>query len=132
MSERIELYKQFNQKQEKYTYYLIALSIAAIGYSLHQTTGIGFDITQIPLGLAILSWAISAFLGLRFIKVVISTVYANIGLIDISEGRDPRSGRDPQKIAVGQEVVNGILDSNSGTAMKLYKWQNWLFYLGML
>ncbi|MBK9687513.1 MAG: hypothetical protein IPO65_07005 [Saprospiraceae bacterium] len=48
MSEKIELYKQHAQKQENYTYYLIALSVAAIGYAVHQTHGEGFVWSMVP------------------------------------------------------------------------------------
>lgn len=132
MGQRIELYKQFNQKQENYTYYIIAFSVAAIGYAIHQTGGVPYKYSQIPLGIAVLSWGLSVFLGLRFIRLVISTVYTNMGLMDIKEGKDPLSGNHPQKIAIGYETVKGIIDTNSKTASNLHKWQYRFFFFGMI
>ena len=78
MSEKIELYKQHTQKQENYTYYLIALSVAAIGYATHQTHDRGFVWSMLPLGFAVLCWAVSVTLGLRYLKTVIVVIYKNM------------------------------------------------------
>ncbi len=131
MSSRLELYKQFGQKQENYTYYIIAMAIAALGFSVHQTNGKAFEKNQILLGLAMLSWSVSVYLGLLFLRLLISTIYANIGLLDMTEGRSDIAGTNPQKIAIGREAIMKIIKSNSTKTMNLHKWQNNLFYLGM-
>lgn len=68
MEEQKEIQKQFRQQQEKYTYYVIALCVAAIGFSVHKTIGLPLKWIQIPLGVAVLFWGISIYCGLNFIR----------------------------------------------------------------
>ena len=37
---QLEIQKQFRQEQEKFVYYIIALSVSAIGFTVFKTTGI--------------------------------------------------------------------------------------------
>ena len=128
MSEKIELYKQHTQKQENYTYYLIALSVAAIGYATHQTHGKGFVWSMVPLGFAVLSWAVSVILGLRYLKTVIVVIYKNMQQFIVSEGNDELLGNHPIKINIGNRVLKELIDKDAKIANKLYIWQGRLFY----
>ena len=132
MSEKIELYKQHTQKQENFTYYLIALSVAAIGYAAHQTHGRGFAWSMVPLGLAVLFWAGSVILGLRFLKTVIVVIYKNIQQFIVAEGNDELAGSDPIKMDIGNKVLKELIDKDVNTAHRLYLWQGRLFYGGMI
>jgi len=89
MEEKKEIQRQFRQQQEKFVYYLIALSVTSIGFSIYKTTGQPLKWTQIPLGMSILCWGLSVFCGLRFLKYVISTSYANNPYFDLIHGRHP-------------------------------------------
>jgi hypothetical protein len=132
MSEKIELYKQHTQKQENYTYYLIALSVAAIGYATHQTHGIGFTWSMIPLGFAILCWAGSVTFGLRYLKTVIAIIFKNMQQFIVSEGNDELAGSHPIKMNIGNKVLKELIDKDVKTASMLYLWQGRLFYGGMI
>lgn len=132
MSDTIELYRQFNQKQEKYTYYIIALSVASIGYSVHMTDGIGLNIYQVPLAIAVSSWGASVYLGLRFIRSGLSVIYDNMDLIKMNEGTHPVTGQNLEMIAVGRETILEIINNKSDTSATLHKWQNRTFYFGMV
>ena len=63
---QFNIQKEFREKQEKYVYYLIALSVSAIGFSVYKTENQSLAYSQIPLALAVLSWSISIFCGLKF------------------------------------------------------------------
>ncbi len=132
MNTEIELYKQHSNKQEKYVYYIIALSVASIGFSVHKTTGVGLDCVKIPLGIAIVCWGLSIYCGLRFLKYVLSNVYANIDLNKISEGRHSKIGTNIHLIeAASSGILEGMNDN--GNAMKrLSKWQELFFYFGII
>jgi hypothetical protein len=67
MQEQLQLHKEFREKQEKYTYYIIALCVTAIGFSVLQTTGQPLKVMQLPLAVAVISWGISIYCGLQFI-----------------------------------------------------------------
>jgi threonine/homoserine/homoserine lactone efflux protein len=91
MSDRKEIQQQFRQQQEKYVYYVLALSVASIAFTIHQTTGLGLHFSQIPAAIAVLSWAGSIYCGLLFMRFVISTLYANDKYLAIIEGDDPET-----------------------------------------
>lgn len=132
MGNHTELYKVYSQKQERYTYYIVALSIACIGYAVHQTTGLGYSRSQVLLGMAVLFWAISAYLGLRHSQLATSTVYTNMGLLKIGAGQDEIAGTDPQRIRIGQSTVTGIIKDYQKKASRVSVWQNRLFYVALI
>ena len=111
---------------------MIALSVTAIGFSVYKTTGLQLKLTQMPLGLAILCWGLSVFCGLRFLKYVISTLYANNAYFDIIQGRDSEIGTHPQKIEAATSGVKQAMETNSNRASSYSKWQERLFYSGII
>ena len=72
-----ELAKSFRQSQEKYTYYIIALNVTAIGYVSQQTYGGIARCSFVFLILAVVSWLIGAYKGLKFIQLSLNTMYLN-------------------------------------------------------
>ena len=130
MEEQKELREGFRQQQEKYVYYIIALAVTAIGFSIYTTTGKPLEWSQIPLGLSVLSWGASIFCGLTFIKYVLSTMYANYKYFDVSKGRDPEVGSNPERIEGVKRGIKSAMTSNVGTAEKYFDWQQKLFYAG--
>lgn len=131
MSVQEELIKQFREQQQKYAYYIIALCVAGIGFSVQQTLGTKLSLTQIPLAVAILSWCISIYLGLKFLNIQIAAIYKNHALIEISEGRSKISGDHPENIKIGIETITKILEKDSNNAMNSAKWQDIFFYIGV-
>ena len=60
-----EIIQNYSQKQEKYVYYLIALCVTAIGFSVQLTTGTELNYFHIPLGLALIFLVRCYFLWLK-------------------------------------------------------------------
>ena len=132
MDIKTDLMKEFRSQQQKYVYYIIALSVTSIGFSIFQTMNEPLKITQIPLGLAILSWGFSIFFGLSFIRYIISSIYANIEYFNVIEGNNPDVVKKPQ---FKDSIIEGIkqaIQSNSKKTTKLFKSQNYLFYFGVV
>lgn len=127
-----DIQKQFRQHQEKLVYYLLALSVSAIGFSVYQTTGESLSIIQIPLGLAVLSWSLSIFCGLKFMKYVISSLYANNEYFQIINGKNEDIGKNPERIKIGIQAYREAMEINSNRMRKLFKWLNVLFYSGII
>ena len=75
MQEQLQLHKELREKQEKYAYYIIALCVTAIGFSVIRTTGQPLKLIQIPVALAVLCWAVSIYCGLNFILNCLHHVY---------------------------------------------------------
>jgi hypothetical protein len=127
-----EIQRQFRQQQEKYVYYVLALSVSAIAFAIYKTSGLPLKWSQVPLALSVISWGISIFCGLRFIKYVISTLYANNTYFDILAGRHPDLGNDPEKISAGVKGITQAMESNGEKAQKYFSWQGRLFYFGII
>jgi hypothetical protein len=133
MSEiQFSIQQEFREKQEKYIYYLIALSVSAIGFSIYKTENKTLTYSQIPLALAVIFWSISIFCGLKFLKYIISNLYANNDYYEIIKGRHPITGKNPELIQIGVEGFQEAMKINS-KAMKMYfKLQGYLFYSGII
>lgn len=132
MEEQREIQIQFRQQQEKFVYYLIALSVSAIGFSVYKTTGQQLKWTQLPLGISVLCWGLSVFCGLRFLKYIISTLYANNDYFDIIQGRNREIENHQQKIEAATLGIKEAMNSNSTIANSYFKWQEIFFYLGII
>lgn len=132
MSVRDDLVKIFREQQQKYCYYVIALCVAAIGFSVHKTMGLSISKSQIPLGIAVLSWGFSVWCGLRYLGLMTASLFTNIGLVDVQEGKSEITGRDPAKIKIGVETLTRSLDETSNKTMRLASWQDKLFFIGII
>ncbi len=132
MQEQIELFRIHGQQQEKLVYYIVALCVTAIGFSIYQTTGHSLKWIQTPLALAVLSWGLSIYCGLRFLKYALSILYANNALFNIFQGIEPGVGNYPQLIEAASSGVEQAIKQSSETSSKLFKWQERLFYSGIV
>jgi uncharacterized membrane protein YtjA (UPF0391 family) len=133
MSElQIEIQKQYRQQQEKLVYYIIALSVSAIGFSIYKTTGQSLKVVQIPLGLAVICWAISIFCGLKFLKYVISNLYANNEYFEIKKGNNINVGNTPNAIDIAVKAYKTAMNINQNRMKNFFKYQSLLFYIGMI
>lgn len=132
MELQADLIKTFREQQQKYAYYIIALCVAGIGFGVQKTIGMPLRQTQIPLGVSILCWGISIYCGLQFLGVQIAALYKNSEIINIAEGRSKIAGNHPEKIKIGIDTISKIIEGDSEVASGLAKWQNRLFYLGIL
>ena len=132
MTEQQEIQKQFRQQQEKFVYYLIALSVTSIGFSIYKTVGQPLKFTQIPLGISVFSWGINIFCGFTFLKHVISTLFSNNEYLDIQQGKNKEIGNNPQLINAASKGIENAMMSNSNKANSFFNWQQYLFYLGIV
>ena len=73
----------------KYTFYLLAVDGAAVGFALTQTRGLALAWSQMPLGLAMVSWSLSFWFGLRQLNSVLATLTFNSILRDMEAGNHP-------------------------------------------
>jgi len=117
---------RFWEQQEKYIYYIIALSVAAIGFVIINTKGEPLNWTQVPVGLAVISW------GFRFLQYVLSSLYANKEYLDVLEGKHEKVGVHPQKIQAAASGIRQALESNSDATQSLGTYQNIFFYSGII
>ncbi len=83
--QEFELHKHHRDVQIKHSYYLLAVSAAAIAFSIQKTDGLGFSCSQIPLGIAVCLWAFSFVSGCLFSRKYLDTYRVNAHLIELFE-----------------------------------------------
>lgn len=119
----LEVYRALREGQNRYTYFLLAATGAAIGFALTQTHGSALALTQAPLGVAVFSWGISFFLGCMHVAYVNSTLYANFSLIKVQAGEQPGVGTNPYFMEAASEGIRQAITSNSDRADFYGHWQ---------
>lgn len=132
MEDQSELQKQHRNKLEKYTYYVIALCVSAIGFSIYITLDEPLDFSQIPLGLAVFSWSISIYCGLSVLQNELHHLNSNNDYLEVAHGKDPYIGNDISKQETGLKFLHDLMNDINKQGETKARWQNRLFYSGML
>jgi hypothetical protein len=109
--------------QVRHTYFLLTAAGAGIALAMNQTHGVTLVWSQIPLGLAVSSWALSFFCGCRYVNYISSTLYANWDLLRVQVGEHPAVGRDPARAAAASEGIRLAIDDNSRKVSGFANWQ---------
>ena len=132
MNSQIEIHKEYHSQLIKYKYYIIALCVTSIGYSIFRTTGKNLECLDILLAIAVSAWGISIYLGFRFLKCSLSILHANNALFEIHKGIHPYTGTHPEKIEIGDNSVKEIIKELGKIGLNVSVWQERLFYLGIV
>jgi hypothetical protein len=128
----LELYKQHQASQDKYTYFLLAASGAAIGFAIQKTDGLLLSWWLAPVGLAIICWGASFFCGCKNIVWVQTSIYANSTLLQLKAGTHPEQPPYPEYTKVAISGVRSALDSNIKKAQSFGAWQFRLLIAGAI
>ena len=123
--------KEHKERQEKFVYYLIALAVSCIGFAVYNTLDAKLQLIQIPLGLSVLSWGLSVFFGIKFLKIVLSLLYENSLYFDIQNGKDSEIGSDPTNITHALLIIKPLLEKKAQGISIFFDWQIRLFYAGI-
>jgi hypothetical protein len=75
------LYIALHESRNRLTYYLLTAAAAGIALAVNQTRGVALARSQLPLGLATLSWAFSFLFGYLRVRKVNSLMYSNSELL---------------------------------------------------
>jgi hypothetical protein len=122
-TEQLEVYRALRESQGKYTYFLLAAVGAAVGFALSQTKETALCLSQIPLGIAVVLWGLSFYLGCRNISYVNSLLYANSEMLRIESGQHPEVGTHPQMVGAASEGIREAMDHNAKKANTMGNWQ---------
>ena len=131
LEEQKEIQKEFRRQKEKYVYYLIALAVTAIGFSVLKTTGTPLNIRQIPLAMAVLSWSISIYSGLTFLKYTMNILFANNAYFDVVSGPYVDLPNHPDYIDAATKGIKQGMESLKIKASKFPQRQDYFFYGGI-
>lgn len=118
-----ELHKRHAAAQEKYTYFVLAASGASIAFAVQKTEGLPLSWWLIPVGLAVLSWAASFWLGVRAIDLVQALTGANYGLLQLAQGTHSRQPDHPELVQAAKNGAMNAMSTNSDKANTAYVWQ---------
>lgn len=83
---RFELIKTYKARQDKFAYYVMGLSVAAIGFSLSKTFDSRLNSNHVYLGIAIICWFISIISAIRWIIAQLKMMEINLDLTDVLGG----------------------------------------------
>jgi hypothetical protein len=118
-----ELVKSFRQSQEKYVYYIVALNITAVGFVAHETYDEKLRVSLWILLPSIGLWLYSVYNGLEFLKLNLSTLFANHKYLDLEQLPEP-NGASKQEIKEALSEIKGGMEDNSETAKKYFERMN--------
>ena len=131
MGEKIEVYRQINQSQEKLTYYIIALCVTAIGFSIIQSNDLSLTYYLIPLGIAVLSWSVSVLCGFKSLKNRLNLQFENYELLRVEERSHEVLDGNIQLIKPVSKIINDSMSSIQRKASLYTAVQHVLFYFGI-
>lgn len=127
-----EVYRNLQSSQDKYIYFILASTVAAIGFSITQTQNLALSYTHIPLGLSLICWGLSFWFGCRNREYYNSTLYANAELLKVQKGQHPKAGHHPEYIKAASEGIMDAINDNSEKVIKLGHLQMNMFIVGVL
>lgn len=112
----LEVYKQLEEGTTKYVYYLLTAAASGIALSVNATSGSALSWSQIPLGLAVLSWGVSFFFGCR-------CAYTRNVLFGSNSDTAARIMKSNRVTQVLRESVTKDLKTANRKAAKFMRWQ---------
>ena len=119
----LEFYKLHRVGQDKYTYFLLAVAAAAIGFAVQKTEGLCFSWWLLPVALAVVSWGVSFFFGCKNLIWVQTSLGANYNLLRLRKGIHPEQPQHPDEKDAAIHGVKEALRKNSNSAQFYGIWQ---------
>lgn len=117
------LHNQLVTSQHKYIYFLLAVAASAIAFSTQVTKEMKLESSLIPLGIAVICWALSFFCGCRTVQYDNSNTVANIELLRVERGEHEECGSNPVFIAAASQGIRQAYASNQTAQNFHYNWQ---------
>lgn len=124
------LHKQHSESQDKYTYFLLAVTASAVAFAVQKTEMALLTWSLIPMALALLLWAISFYCGCKNLIWVQTATMSNYNLLQLQAGIHPQQPLHPQLLEVATRVTSNCLTSNIEQAMFYGIWQFRLLIAG--
>jgi hypothetical protein len=128
MSADIEIKKLLTQGNEKRTYYVIALCVTAIGFSVITTIDSSLSLSQIPLLLSIICWGFSIFCGMELTKLSLKHLWANAKYFEISADYNNNPEVNKILLKLGKKKAS----EGEVNASQYKRNQERLFYIGII
>jgi hypothetical protein len=127
-----ELWRQHRTGQDKYTYFLLAVSASAIAFAVQKTDGLKLSIDLYLAGAAVFCWGLSFYCGCKNLVWVQTSLFANYSLVQLQSGVHPQQPDHPQLLVAAMEGVRSAVNSNINKAQSHAIWQFRFLILGAL
>jgi hypothetical protein len=127
-----EVYRQHRNAQDKYTYFLLAVTGAAVALALRETENARLALSQIPLGGAVLCWGLSFFFGCRHLTWLASTLHTNFVLLKVQDGQHEMTGTNPERMEIAIEESRKAIEKQSARSSRYANLQFKLLIMGAL
>lgn len=124
------LHKAHTDAQDKYTYFLLAASGAAIAFAVQKTEGMPLSWWLAPVALATAAWAASFYCGCKNLSWVGAALSANYALLQLRDGSHPKQPPHPQLLEAALSGTNTALEGNVKKAQRYALWQFRFIILG--
>jgi hypothetical protein len=121
--EYMEVYKQHRTAEDKYVYFLLAATGAAIAFAVNQTHDLKLSCTQVPLGVAVFLWALSFYCGCKHLTCVLMNVVANGDLVKVKDGDHPSTGSSTELKNIAIEGIQRAIEENGKWAGRYWRCQ---------
>ncbi|WP_020674493.1 hypothetical protein [Geopsychrobacter electrodiphilus] len=116
--ELLEVKRRHREEQHKYTYFLLAVSAAAIAFAIKTTTGMKLSWSMSVVGIAVFLWGLSFWFGCRNRQRTTMTLYSSIGLIQLENGTHPDQPNNSIEKAEAIKIVSNAEKLHSDEAGK--------------
>ncbi len=126
----LELFRTIAAAQDKYTYFMLAATGAALGFALTQTRDAAWVLDLIPLAMAAACWVASFYCGSRNILLRSATLFANINLLQVNRGARGIALPNPAERGPQMQGIAKAMHDNASLAAKHATWQFRLFVAG--
>jgi hypothetical protein len=127
-----EIHKQHRTGQDKYTYFLLAVTASAVAFAVQKTSGLKITWSLLPLGISVLLWGVSFFFGCKNLLWVQASIFANYSLLQLHSGVHPDQPDHPQLLEAAKRGVRSALKSNTKKAQFYNIWQFHLLIAGAI
>jgi hypothetical protein len=89
MSAQEQLYGAHRDASEKYIYFLLAASGAAIAFAVTQSQTATISWLKLPLALAVICWGASFYCGCKQVQQRVNLMFHNFELLRTRDGEHP-------------------------------------------
>jgi hypothetical protein len=127
-----DVYKVASASQERFAFFILAASASAIAFAIVRTEDQALAPWLIPVGAAIVSWALSFLAGAEHVLARHEVFFLNLQLLRVQEGTDPVAGADLTKQQVIAAFIEEKANRKNGAARRLGRAQYLLFLFGAI
>jgi hypothetical protein len=129
---RQELHKAHREGQEKYIYFLLAASGAAIAFAVTQTQTATLSYSKIPLAVAVACWALSFYSGCKQLLQTSNILQQNYQMLRVQAGLHPEFPNHPKVVSVIEKLLEEQVNSSGryGRSQFILLLTGAVFYVG--